>query len=228
MDKKLNFEKIEVFDESGNKQIKMTFDNIDLKATFNNKYFSTSENMKTVDITENNDRKANDELDNKSSTSTANNSNEEMSESQNKTTESTISEENEISERKESTKTESNTKANETISIEDTVYPMYLPSGTYLSNEESVSKEDGERIILTFAGESPFILVEETVSKSEETEIIPVYGEPTILVDTVGALSDSSVNFISNGIEYYIASESMTMQEILEVAQSISSVPVMK
>ena len=105
---------------------------------------------------------------------------------------------------------------------------MYLPSGTYLSNEESVSKEDGERIILTFAGESPFILVEETVSKSEETEIIPVYGEPTILVDTVGALSDSSVNFISNGIEYYIASESMTMQEILEVAQSISSVPVMK
>ena len=228
MDKKLNFEKIEVFDESGNKQIKMTFDNIDLKATFNNKYFSTSENMKTVDITENNDRKANDELDNKSSTSTANNSNEEMSESQNKTPESTNSEKTENSERKESTKTESNTKANETISIEDTVYPMYLPSGTYLSNEESVSKEDGERIILTFAGESPFILVEETISKSEETEIIPVYGEPTILVDTVGALSDSSVNFISNGIEYYIASESMTMQEILEVAQSISSVPVMK
>ena len=230
MDKKLNFEKIEVFDESGNKQIKMTFDNIDLKATFNNKYFSTSENMKTVDITENNDRKANDELDNKSSTSATNNNNnnEEMSESQNKTTESTNSEENENSERKESTKTETNTKANETISIEDTVYPMYLPSGTYLSNEESVSKEDGERIILTFAGESPFILVEETVSKSEETEIIPVYGEPTILVDTVGALSDSSVNFISNGIEYYIASESMTMQEILEVAQSISSVPVMK
>ncbi len=228
MDKKLNFEKIEVFDESGNKQIKMTFDNIDLKATFNNKYFSTSENMKTVDITENNDRKANDELDNKSSTSAANNNNEEMSESQNKTTESTNSEKTENSERKESTKTESNTKANETISIEDTVYPMYLPSGTYLSNEESVSKEDGERIILTFAGESPFILVEETISKSEETEIIPVYGEPTILVDTVGALSDSSVNFISNGIEYYIASESMTMQEILEVAQSISSVPVMK
>ena len=82
MDKKLNFEKIEVFDESGNKQIKMTFDNIDLKATFNNKYFSTSENMKTVDITENNDRKANDELDNKSSTSATNNNNnnEEMSE----------------------------------------------------------------------------------------------------------------------------------------------------
>ena len=47
LDKKLNFTKIEVFDESGNKQIKMVFDSIDTKATFNNKYFSTSENMKT-------------------------------------------------------------------------------------------------------------------------------------------------------------------------------------
>ena len=53
---------------------------------------------------------------------------------------------------------------------------MYLPSGTYLSDEESVSKDDGNRVILTFAGESPFILVEEAVSKSDEMEVIPVYG----------------------------------------------------
>lgn len=208
MDKKLNFEKIEVFDESGNKQIKMVFDNIDMKATFNNKYFSTSENMKTIDITENEEQ------------------------INNKDQEKDAVSENESDINKEDTQSESenekSTANEETMSIEDTVYPMYLPSGTYLSTEETVSKEEGERIILTFAGESPFILVEETVSKSEEVEIIPVYGEPTILMDTVGALSDSSVNFISNGIEYYIASESMTMQEMLEVAQSISSVPVMK
>ena len=66
------------------------------------------------------------------------------------------------------------------------------------------------------------------VTKTEEMEIIPVYGEPTILMDTVGALSDTSVNFISNGVEYYIASENLTKQEILEVARSISSVPIMK
>ncbi len=54
-------------------------------------------------------------------------------------------------------------------------------------------------------------------------EIIPVYGEPTIILDSVAALSDSSVNFISNGIEYYIASESLTKQQILQVAESIST-----
>lgn len=178
LDKKLNFTKVEVFDESGNKQIKMIFKSIDTKATFNNKYFSTSENMKTS------------------------NTNENKSETKNKVEESSL--------------------------LEESIYPMYLPSGTYLSDEETVSKEDGDRIILTFAGESPFILVEESVSVSPEMEVIPVYGEPTILIDTVGALSESSVNFISNGVEYYIASESLTMQEILQVAESINSIPVMK
>ena len=124
--------------------------------------------------------------------------------------------------------TNSSSKNSTTSILEESVYPMYLPSGTYLSDEESVSKDDGNRVILTFAGESPFILVEEAVSKSDEMEVIPVYGEPTIILDSVAALSDSSVNFISNGIEYYIASESLTKQQILQVAESISTLPNMK
>lgn len=179
LDKKLNFTKIEVFDESGNKQIKMVYDTIDTNATFNNKYFSTSENMK---IEEKNIK---------------NNNNDEKNNKQ-------------------------------TTLLEESVYPMYLPSGTYLSDEQSVVKDEGNRVILTFAGESPFILVEEAAVKSDEIEVIPVYGEPTIILDSVAALSDSSINFISNGIEYYIASENLTKQQILQVAESISSLPVMK
>jgi hypothetical protein len=110
--------------------------------------------------------------------------------------------------------------------IEDTIYPMYLPSGTYLSSEESVSKEDGERVILTFAGESPFILVQETMNSKEES--IPVMGEPTFITDTVGAISKNSVNFVSNGIEYYLSSDSLTTEEMMQIAESISPVAVMK
>lgn len=233
MDKNLNFEKIEVYDESGNKQIKMVFDSIDTKATFNNKYFSTSENMKTVDVDESGEYDNSQTTDNNVNTdeSNTNNSEKENNTSTNETESNTNNaqteeEDLETNETEESNTTE--TESSESSVLEDTVYPMYLPSGTYLSTEETVSKEDGERVILTFAGESPFILVEETVTKTEEMEIIPVYGEPTILMDTVGALSDTSVNFISNGVEYYIASENLTKQEILEVARSISSVPIMK
>lgn len=233
MDKKLSFEKIEVFDESGNKQIKMIFDSIDTKATFDNKYFSTSENMKTIEINDETSESNNETTENNTSNKTTENntSNETTSdrEEENTNTQSNNSNlqdsENEDSNLKSDT---NSNKTSETSVLEDTIYPMYLPSGTYLSTEETVSKEDGERVILTFAGESPFILVEETVSKTEEMEIIPVYGEPTILMDTIGALSETSVNFISNGVEYYIASDNLTMQEILEVAESMSSVPLMK
>ena len=117
----------------------------------------------------------------------------------------------------------------ETISeIEDTIYPMYLPSGTYLSSEENVSKEDGERVILTFAGESPFILVQETVSKNEDEEDVPVMGSPTFITDTIGALSNDSLSFISNGVEYYLSSDSLTTEEMMQVAESMSPASVMK
>ncbi|MBO5183546.1 MAG: hypothetical protein J6B64_04005 [Bacilli bacterium] len=213
LDKKLNFTKVEVFDESGNIQIKMVFDSTDLKATFNNKYFSTSENMKTSLTTS------------ESKNSTTKNSTSGNSTTENPTSNSSTTE---SENRTQNNNSESSSTDKETSILEESIYPMYLPSGTYLSDEETVSKEDGDRIILTFAGESPFILVEESVNASQEMEIIPVYGEPTILMDTVGALSESSVNFISNGVEYYIASESLTMQEIIQVAESISTLPVMK
>ena len=240
LDKKLNFTKIEVFDESGNKQIKMVFDSIDTKATFNNKYFLTSENMKTS-VSENananiNSKESSTENTNTKDETNADNKDEIRNNNSSVDTKSTDSNNrNENLENSESNRNTNETTSNSTNKkdattsiLEESVYPMYLPSGTYLSDEESVSKDDGNRVILTFAGESPFILVEEAVSKSDEMEVIPVYGEPTIILDSVAALSDSSVNFISNGIEYYIASESLTKQQILQVAESISTLPNMK
>ena len=122
-----------------------------------------------------------------------------------------------------------NDETKETMNeIDDPIYPMYLPSGTYLASEESISLGEGERVILTFQGESPFILVRETVSLDDEVVDIPVSGEPNFITDTVGAISSNSVNFISNGVEYYLSSDSLTTEEMMQVAESISPVAVMK
>ena len=169
LDKNLNFKRVEVYDDDNNLQMKMKFNEVDKKASFNDKYFNVKENMKSK-----------------------------------------------------------NTETEETMStIEDTIYPMYLPSGTYLSGEESIAKEDGERVILTFAGESPFILVQETVKK-EEIDDIPVMGNPSFVLDSVGAVSNNSIDFISNGVEYYLSSDSLTTEEMMQIAESISPVAVMK
>jgi len=110
--------------------------------------------------------------------------------------------------------------------IEDIIYPMYIPLNTKLTSQDKVTKSDGERIILTFAGDSPFMLVEETVSKDES--VIPMYGEPGFLMDTIGAISDNSITWSSNGIEFYLVSDVLDKDELLLIAKSVSSMPVAK
>ena len=115
-----------------------------------------------------------------------------------------------------------------TSTLDDIIYPLYIPTGTVLTNEEKVSKTDGERVILTFGGEKPFTLVEETTTTEDEFTIVPTYGEPFLLIDTVAALADNSINWISNGIEYYIVSDVMNQNELIEIAKSVNVVSVLK
>jgi hypothetical protein len=112
--------------------------------------------------------------------------------------------------------------------IDNIVYPMYIPDNTNLTAQDFVDKTEGERVILTFEGEKPFVLVEETVVKEEELVTIPTYGDPELIIDTIGYINDNSVSWISNYMEYYIASDSLTKPELYEVARSINALPVSK
>ena len=114
--------------------------------------------------------------------------------------------------------------SSETSKIDENVFPLYIPSNTTLSDKEVISTSDGERVIMTFSGDNPFILVQETIKPSANLEIIPTYGEPFMLVDTVGSLTDTSYTWTSNGVEYYIVSDQMNQNELLEVAKSINVV----
>ena len=120
------------------------------------------------------------------------------------------------------------TETKETATIDDIIYPMYLPTNTYLANQEKVKVDNGERLILTFAGDSSFVLVEETVSITNSPEIIPTYGEVELIGASLAVINDNSANWFSNGIEYYVVSDTMDSSEILEVAKSISVLPVGK
>ncbi len=112
--------------------------------------------------------------------------------------------------------------------IEDIIYPMYMPENTYLKSQDTINLDDGERVILTFAGEKPFTLIEQTVSVTDDYEMTMIYGDPEILLDTIGSITDNSVSFISNGIEYYAVSEVLDQKQLLEVVNSISVLPVGK
>lgn len=116
----------------------------------------------------------------------------------------------------------------ETTMIDDTIYPLVIPNGTKLVSEEKIKKDVGDRIIMTFDGDKPFLLVEETAVVEDEFTVIPTYGEPFQLMDTLGVMTNNSLTWASNGIEYYIVSDVLNQNELVEVAQSISYLPTMK
>ena len=116
----------------------------------------------------------------------------------------------------------------ETTAIDDTIYPLIIPNGTKLVSEEKIKKDIGDRIIMTFNGDKPFLLVEESAVVEDEFTIIPTYGEPYQLMDTLGVMTNNSLTWVSNGIEYYIVSDVLNQDELVEVAQSISYLPTMK
>lgn len=107
-----------------------------------------------------------------------------------------------------------------TAKIEDVVYPLYIPTDTFLTNQDKVDTNVGERVILTFDGEESFTVIQETLDESSTVNYI--YGDPYLILDTVGSITDSSVSWISNGIEYSVISDSMPVSEIITVAQSIT------
>jgi hypothetical protein len=170
VDKDYKITNVEVIDKNNQVKIKMDFDKYDLKAKFDDSYFTLKESMEAA--SNNND--------------------------------TTVS------------------------AIEDIIYPMYIPANTSLTDQDRITLEGGERVILTFEGEKSFMFVQETVVKEEQMLTIPVNGEPILFADTVAAVTDNSVTWISNGIEYYVVSDVLNSGELLNIAQSVSVVPVGK
>jgi hypothetical protein len=116
----------------------------------------------------------------------------------------------------------------ETSVLEDVIYPLFIPNGTKLVEEEKVLKDSGERVIMTYDGEKSFLLVEETQDVFNELTIIPSSGEPFQLMDTIGVMTDNSLSWSSGGTDYYLVSDVMSQQELVEIAQSIVGIPSMK
>lgn len=226
LDKKFDLKKVEVKDDQDITYIEFTVQKIDKKANFSENEFSLEEITKDFITQEENDNsiaesEKNDTNENNQKPET--NQNEENLNQDSNQTEET-EEPNNTNETEENSNQTEESNTNQTSKVDENVFPLYLPSNTSLSDKEVIETTNGERVIMTFSGDNPFILVQETVKPSKELEIIPTYGEPFMLIDTVGSLTDTSYTWTSNGVEYYIVSDQMDKTELLEVAKSINVV----
>lgn len=200
LDDNYGVKKVEVLDQDGNVKITLDVTSINYKPKFEDDYFDL-DNLVTEEekVEENTKQEENKESDKNTEEKIEENGNNQNVE-QKETTTSGI--------------------------LEDIIYPLYVPQNTHLSTQDTISTDTGNRAILTFAGDSPFVLVEEVSQRFDEMEIIPVNGDPLMMSDSIGALSSNSLYWTSNGIDYYISSSSLDSNELMTIAEGLSGTSV--
>ena len=204
-------EKVEVFNNNDIIKIKVEFDKVDLKASLSEKDFKLDNYIKDNEKEDNSKEDVDNNKNLESDKEIENNNCDSNSESecqQNNDPDNNLNNE---------------TDSEETANIENIIYPLYIPSNTYLTNSETIETNNGNRVILTFGGDKNFVLIEEATIKSEEMEIVPVYGEPLMLTEVIGALSANSLSWDVNNISYYLASTELTVNEMQTIANSLGN-----
>ena len=224
-DKDMNLEKVEVYDKEDIVNIKVVFSSIDLKSGLKEEDFLLEDlidmNAETKEDSTNNENKNNNQEDNTSNNNKTNSATEENT--TNETSNNTTTNENENID-EECENEECDTKSSNIL--DSIIYPLYIPSETYLSNSEEIDTDEGNRMILTFAGDKNFVLIEEVASVASDFEIIPVYGDPIMLSDTIAAKSANSMYWTSDNVSYYLTSNDLSTEEMVTIAESLGNTKV--
>ena len=209
-DKDMNLEKVEVYTSDNIIKIKVIFKDINLKAKLKEDDFVLDDLVKNSE-----DNKDNNNVENKD----INNDNKAKNENKETNNKDCMNETC-----KEDNKTCKDNKCDEkTGALDGIIYPLYLPTNTHLKSSETVETSNGDRVILTFAGDKNFVIVEEVAKSASDFEIIPVFGDPLMLDKTIAALSSNSISWNSENISYYLVSSDLSTNELVSVAKSLGN-----
>lgn len=103
---------------------------------------------------------------------------------------------------------------------ESTGFNMYYPSieGLTLLDEEEV----GMRSFMTYGGDMEFTVIQEKAVASDDMLPVSIAGDPVDLGFTVAAITNNSISWEVDGVSFFIASEALSQEEMIEVAVSMS------
>lgn len=127
-----------------------------------------------------------------------------------------------------SEKSNDNNESSETGALKDIIYPLFVPADTHLSTKDTVETDNGDRVIMTYAGAKPFMIIEEAVKKADEMEVTSVYGDPLFMSSAIAALGSNSLEWQSANRSYYITSSYLTSEEMMTIAESLNTASVVE
>ena len=108
-------------------------------------------------------------------------------------------------------------------------FPLKIPMaelpGATLTDEEEILTANGIRYIMTYEGEKGFTFIQ------EKDEAVPasltatvVNGDLVHIGATVGAITERSLTWTEDGVKYMIASNNLTKEEMIMLAESLELV----
>jgi len=100
-----------------------------------------------------------------------------------------------------------------------------VTKGAELVETEEVISEESTRTIMTFKGERNFTLIQEQSDSMPVMSAAPseMRGELVHLGHSIGAVTNDMVEWNYKGSQFYLASEELTMAELIDVASSVYS-----
>jgi outer membrane lipoprotein-sorting protein len=119
------------------------------------------------------------------------------------------------------------TSRKEIISSSEEIELPYLPEVSVSSTlkEQTEATINGETVyILTYQGTKEFTLTQRLLEDSNEMITTSVSGEIVELPQGLGYLNNKSLLFIHNGVEYRIYSDTLSVNEMIEVLDSMDVV----
>lgn len=102
--------------------------------------------------------------------------------------------------------------------------PTYCPDGLKLKSNENVKDGDQARTVMLFTGESNLTIVQELINYQEEMVSTMEDGDVVMMMGNIGIITDNYIKFVFEGIEYTVASNNLSLQELLNVSASYMQV----
>ena len=104
----------------------------------------------------------------------------------------------------------------------DVRYPSEEIAGTVLVGEKVIQENDREQVVMTFAGDGKsYTLIQGKAEVAETVSSIMQIGDPVDLGFTVATVTDHSISWTYDGVDFMLASKDLTREEMIAVAGSV-------
>ncbi|WP_261134153.1 outer membrane lipoprotein carrier protein LolA [Bacillus sp. Marseille-Q3570] len=100
------------------------------------------------------------------------------------------------------------------------VFPEFVPEGTTLMNQ--VANSSGNEVILTYAGDKSFTIIQRQATVAPATKMLTMNeGDLVDLGFAVGVLNGTTLSWSVDGVDYYLASNDLTEEDMASIASSM-------